>query len=105
MRVSFHPAFAGDIRRFEKNYGEISPALAMRFRKEVDDAISAIISNPGGAGHFLEAGSGVVKEFRRRNLRGFPFFILYGVYHEHLILGAVIASRSDPLTWLVRFDS
>jgi hypothetical protein len=44
----------------------------------------------------------VVRELRRRNLRAFPFFILYGVTGDRLIIGAVIASRSDPLTWLSR---
>jgi hypothetical protein len=30
-------------------------------------------------------------------------FLLYGVVDERLLFGAVIASRSDPLTWLTRF--
>jgi hypothetical protein len=44
-----------------------------------------------------------VRELRRRNLRAFPFFVLYGVTDDRLILGAVIPSRSDLLTWLTRF--
>jgi len=44
-----------------------------------------------------------VTELRRRNLRGFPFFVLYGVLGDRLLFGAVIPSRSDPLTWLARF--
>ena len=42
-------------------------------------------------------------KFRRRNLRAFPFFILYGVTADTVIFGSVIPSRSDPLTWLTRF--
>ena len=57
----------------------------------------------GGAGHFLNLGSLVVKELRRRNLRSFPFFVLYRTLGEKLIFGVVIPSRSDPLTWLTRF--
>ncbi len=34
----------------------------------------------------------------------FPFFVLYGVSEDSLIFGSVIPSRSDPLTWLTRFD-
>jgi hypothetical protein len=45
----------------------------------------------------------VEKEFRRRNQRAFPFFILYGLTEDRLLIGALIPSRSDPLTWLARF--
>jgi hypothetical protein len=44
-----------------------------------------------------------VPEFRRRSLRAFPFFVLYGTTSDSLIFGSVIPSRSDPLTWLARF--
>jgi hypothetical protein len=45
----------------------------------------------------------VVAELRRRNLRAFPFFVLYGFTGDKLVLGSVIPTRSDPLTWLSRF--
>jgi hypothetical protein len=103
MRVLYHPEFPKDIRRFEADYKAIADRLAARFRLEVEDAIKAITASPQGAGHFLQAGSKVVREFRRRNLRAFPFFVLYGVTNDTLIFGSVICSRSDPLTWLTRF--
>jgi hypothetical protein len=103
MRVIFHPEFPKDIRRFAAEYAQVSDGLAERFRQEVDAAVDAIRSAPSGAGHFLPAGSSVVTELRRRNLRAFPFFVLYGVLGDRLLLGAVIPSRSDPLTWLARF--
>lgn len=103
MTVLFHPEFPQDIRRFEAEYAAISPGLAARFRRELDTAVEAIKASPSGAGHFLNLGSQVVREFRRCNLRAFPFFVLYGVTDERLIFGSVIPSRSDPLTWLVRF--
>jgi hypothetical protein len=77
--------------------------LALRFRTELTDAFEAIQASPQSAGHFVQTGSLVVPEFRRRNLRAFPFFILYGLTDESLIFGSVIPSRSDPLTWLTRF--
>jgi hypothetical protein len=40
---------------------------------------------------------------RRKNLRAFPFFVLYGIVADQLIIGSIIPSRSDPLTWLARF--
>lgn len=104
MRVSFHPEFANDILRFAADYERISPGLATRFRNEIDQALQAITTSPGGAGHFLEARSMIFENLRRRNLRSFPFFILYGWSRKHLVFGSVIPSRSDPLTWLARFD-
>lgn len=103
MRVFFHPEFPKDVRRFESEYARISAGLGGRFRQEVDAAVHAITSSPGSAGHFLSLGSSVVTELRRRNLRAFPFFVLYGVVGDRLLFGAVIPSRSDPLTWLARF--
>ena len=103
MRVIFHPEFPKDIRRFEADYATISDGLAARFRQEIAAAVDAIKAAPGGAGHFLSLGSSSVTELRRRNLQAFPFFVLYGVVGDRLIFGSVIASRSDPLTWLTRF--
>ena len=105
MTVLFHPDFPKDIRKFEADYKKISDGLAARFRAEVDHAIEAIRQSPKGAGHYLQTGTDVVRGYRRRNLRSFPFFVLYGVSEENLIFGSLIPSRSDPLTWLTRFGS
>ncbi len=103
MRVSYHPDFPKDIKRFEAQYREISPRLGLRFREEVNKAIEHIKSTPTSAGHFVNTGSQIVKEVRRRNLSSFPFFILYGVSNDLLVVRSLIASASDPLTWLRRF--
>ena len=103
MRVRFHPEFPTDVRNFTTEYAKISAGLGERFRLEIDECVAAIKSSPGSAGHFVNLGSSVVPELRRRNLRAFPFFILYGVAGDDLIFGSVIPSRSDPLTWLTRF--
>lgn len=103
MRVIYHPEFPNDILKYESEYGRISGGLGSRFRQEVDSALAAIKSAPTSAGHFLNLGSSIVPEFRRRNLKVFPHFILYGLTGDKLIFGSVIPSRSDPLTWLTRF--
>jgi hypothetical protein len=105
MTVVFHPEFANDIRKFESDYGQISVGLATRFREEVYSALAAVKASPTSAGHFLNLGSSIVPEFRRRNLKAFPFFVLYGIANDRLIFGSVIPSKSDPLTWLTRFSS
>jgi len=104
MRVSYHPDFPRDIKRFEAQYREVAERLALRFRAEVDSAIERIKESPHSAGHFLNTGSQIVKEVRRRNVSSFPFFILYGVAGDLLIFRSVIPSASDPLTWLKRFS-
>ena len=73
MRVLFHPEFPKDVRRFEADYAEISDSLAARFRDELGQAVDAIKASPTSAGHFLNQGSSIVPELRRRNLRSFPF--------------------------------
>jgi hypothetical protein len=103
MRVIYHPDFPKEIKSFERQYREISERLGSRFRFEVEEGIEHIKAQPGSAGHFLNTGSKIVKEVRRRNLSSFPFFILYAVHGEMLIFRSVIPSASDPLTWLVRF--
>jgi len=104
MRVLFHPEFPRDIRKFEKDYRAISDGLAARYRRELDEALEAIKLSPQSAGHFLQTGSEVVTAFRRRNLRAFPFFILYGITGDTIIIGSLIPSRTDPLIWLTRFE-
>ena len=104
MKVIFHPEFPQDIRKFERDYAQISEGLSKRFRREVDLAVDAIISAPTAAGHILNPGSAIVPDLRRRNLKAFPFFVLYGIVGDQLIFGSVIPSRSDPLTWLTRFS-
>ena len=103
MTVIFHPEFPNDIRKFESGYAQISAGLAVRFRDEVYSAVDSVQVSPTSAGHFLNLDSSIVPEFRRRNLKAFPFFNLYGVVGDRLIFGSVIPSKSDPLTWLTRF--
>ena len=102
MRVSYHPDFPKDIKGFEAQYRHVSQRLALRFRAEVDKAIEHIRASPSSSDHFLQTGSQIVKEVRRRNLSSFPFFILSGVYGDMLVFRSLIPSASDPLTWLGR---
>lgn len=104
MTVLYHPEFPRDIRRFAVKYADISPRLETRFRHEVDLAIAEVMANPTGAGHFINTGSTILREVRRRNLEIFPFFVLYGLAGERLVFGSLIPSASDPLKWMERFE-
>jgi hypothetical protein len=103
MRVVYHPDFPREIKGFEAQYREVSERLGLRFHAEVDEAIERIKTQPASAGHFLNTGSQIVTEVRRRNLISFPFFVLYGVHGDLLVFRSLIPSASDPLTWLRRF--
>lgn len=103
MKIRYHPEFPADVLRHAARYREISPRLELRFRVEVDDALARIKAGPTDAGHFLNTGSTIVPDIRRRNLKSFPYFVLYGLHVELLVVGALIPSASDPLTWLSRF--
>jgi hypothetical protein len=103
MRVIFHPEFPNDIRKFEHLYFEISIGLGQRFRNEVFSPIETIKNSPERAGHFLNSELPLARKLRRRNLKAFPFFILYGILDARLVFASLIPGRSDPLTWLVRF--
>lgn len=100
MTVLYHPEFPQDIKKFEAQYRQISARVGLRFRAEVSRAIEHIKASPSSAGHFLNTSSRIAKEVRRRNLRSFPFFILYGISQDTLVFRSVIPSASDPLTWL-----
>lgn len=104
MKVSYHPEFAQDVLRFAGQYGAISSRLESRFRIEVDEALGRIKAGPTAAGHFLNTGSSIVADVRRRNLVSFPYFVLYGLHADLMVFGAIIPSASDPLTWLDRFS-
>jgi len=79
MTVVYHPEFPQDVKKIQAQYREVSAQLGVRFRTEVDMAVGLIKASPSSAGHFLNTGSQIVKEVRRRNLKSFPFFVLYGV--------------------------
>lgn len=104
MTVLYHPEFPRDVRRFATKYAEISPKLEVRYRHQVDATIAAVLANPTGAGHFINMGSSILREVRRRNLEVFPFFVLYGLTDDQLVFGSLIPSASDPLTWLKRLE-
>lgn len=105
MSVLFHPDFPKDVRRYGAEYGRVSASLAVRFRQEVDGALSAIKSAPEAASHFIRRRAQISRDCRRGNLRAFPFFVLYGTAGPDTIIGALIPCRSDPLTWLTRFGT
>lgn len=104
MTVLYHPEFARDVQRFTVRYADLSPKLGVKFRDDVNAALAAVQVNPTGADHFINTGSFILREVRRRNLCEFPFFVLYALADDRLVFGSVIPSASDPLTGLSRCE-
>jgi hypothetical protein len=95
MRVVCHPEFAVDLRNFRAEYSLISIGLGLRFGREVDEVIKRVKVSRGGAGHFLTIGSATLSNFRRANLRSFPFFVLYSAVEDQLL--SVRSFRAAPI--------
>ena len=105
MTVVVHPALEDDIRRYAGEYGLIYETLGQRFFIEVRAALTSIETGPEYAGHLLKTRLTRIKDIRRCNLHSFPFFVLYGTNQDSLLIASLIPSRSDPLTWLTRFQN
>jgi len=76
-----------------------SEKVALRFRDEVDDAIKFIILAPAAAGHLIPRKFPNGVPHRRRNLKKFPFFIVYTYEPEQLAFLWLRPSRSNPRNW------
>ena len=66
----FHPRASRDAQKIEKDYTRISEELGNRFWKELSEAIDEVFAHPSRQ-HFDLSG------YRRRNLKKFPFHILF----------------------------
>ncbi|MEM9080645.1 MAG: type II toxin-antitoxin system RelE/ParE family toxin [Verrucomicrobiota bacterium] len=75
MDYLFHPLAAQEARIIESDYAEISGALADRFWLELNEAIDEVFEFPERQ-HFDPSG------YRRRNLKKFPYHILFEVRLE-----------------------
>lgn len=66
----FHPIAAKEARGIEDSYARISEDLAGRFWVELNEAIDEVFNRPEQQ-HFDPSG------YRRRNLKKFPYHILF----------------------------
>jgi len=66
----FHPQATRDARGIEKLYAEVSQELADRFWADLNEALDQVFDFPERQ-HFDTSG------YRRRNLKKFPYHILF----------------------------
>jgi hypothetical protein len=106
MRVLFHPDFPKDVRRFQSEYAGISIGLGVRFRRELDEAVDAIKKITEERWSFRESrleGRPRTPSPQSQRVSILRNLWRHGRPDDRMIFGAVIPSRSDPLTWLTRF--
>jgi hypothetical protein len=84
-----------DIDETRHRYRSIGPELEKSFRTALDDAVMAIRSRP-------YAYQVVHGSLRRILLRKFPYFLLFAVFDETVILFGCFHTRRDPKDWRLR---
>jgi toxin ParE1/3/4 len=84
-----------DLAEARDAYRSVSVSLEARFRSAVDAAIASIRQNP-----FLYPV--VHKSLRRVLLRKFPYFILYAVFNDTVVVFGCIHTHRDPKDWQSR---
>jgi plasmid stabilization system protein ParE len=84
-----------DLADARDHYRAIDPVLESGFRREVERCIAAISRMP-------ESRPMVYKSLRRAGLRRFPYFIIYAVFEDTLVVFGCIHARRDPTVWQSR---
>jgi plasmid stabilization system protein ParE len=98
MRLRFEAAARLELDAAREYYSRENPELAMSFLDEVRHALRCI----GEAPHAWPAH---IQGTRRYLLRRFPFYLVYQVRTEDVVIVAVVHNRRDPLYWLPRTDN
>jgi plasmid stabilization system protein ParE len=93
-RIYYHRLVAGDVRSALRYYREISPALGAAFREELQREIATAARKP------LQYH--LVEEFRRLNLRRFPYHVLFQPMADGIRVMLVRHNRRHPSFGLPR---
>ena len=81
-----------DIKEITAWHNNISPLLALRFVSQLYNGFSKISSNP-------EAWFNLTLRVRRFRLTNFPYFILFFMEADYIVVFAVIHERRNPKMW------
>ncbi len=85
----FHPIAAREAREIEGGYARISDDLAKRFWSELNDAIDEVFERPEQQ-HFDPSG------YRRRNLKKFPYHMLFEVRMDCIRIMVIRHHNRNP---------
>ena len=84
-----------DIAEARDRYRAVGTELEAAFRRAVDDSVKAIRTRPNSF-------PVVHKEMRRAILRKFPYFLLFTVFSDTVVVFGCIHMRRDPEDWKAR---
>ena len=83
MTYLFHPEALSDVEHTTADYSEIDSQPGVEFRLEIERLLKLIISNPFP--YWKRA-----HNFRRPNLRRFPYYLAYIENGENVLVHAII---------------
>ncbi|WP_156469244.1 hypothetical protein [Cephaloticoccus primus] len=100
MKVIVHRRFTSEQQRVQHDYAlTASKEVCLRFREEIYEAMRSINLAPSAAGHPLPYPKNPKVAYRRRNLKRFPFFIIYAYEPGQLAFLWLLPTRSNPENW------
>ena len=97
-KIVLRPEAENDIAAAAQWYEEQRSGLSLEFRSALDQAFSAIESNPA-----LYAP--IYRGLRRTLLRRFPYAVFYMERANEIIVAAVLHTSRDPRLWRARLKS
>lgn len=92
MTIHYRPDALREAEQAVGYYRAISPGLAERFLRALDDAVARIVQNSDA---WVQLNNGV----RRVLLAGFPYALVYRVEANEIIVYAVAHQRRRPGYW------
>lgn len=91
-RVSFHRLAEGEFLEAIEYYKTIGNDLAKDFIAEIAHGLDSILDHP-------ESAPCVGKKVRRKQIRRFPYVLLYSVRSEGIRILAVMNQKRRPFYW------
>ena len=88
-RLIFHPGTEADIADIVGFYAQRDRALPAKFRARLSEEIDGVLLFP-------HAGMMLFEEYRRVQLRRFPFMVVYLVSDHTIYVLAIVHVRRDP---------
>lgn len=96
--IRIHPLAESEIEEAAQYYEDLLEGLGTDFLRQVLRCGNRVVRSP-------ESGAPRYRKFRRLPLRRFPFFIVYEVLPESLLVVAVAHQRRKPGYWRKRSHS
>jgi hypothetical protein len=90
--VLFHPSFSSDISDAVIWYEARSYGLGVEFQAAVRDCVDSILADP-------ESHSRIDEHLRYRQVKRFPYLVLFECDSHRLLMYAVMHAAKSPQQW------